>query len=42
MQCFGRERTNSKMEPVRLKEALSLLDRVHLSSSQNKGDGSLR
>ena len=29
------------MEPVHVKEALSLLDRVHLFAIQNKGDGSL-
>ena len=28
------------MEPVHVKEALSLLDRVHLFAIQNKGDGS--
>ena len=30
------------MEPVHVKEALSLLDRVHLFAIQNKGDGSLQ
>ena len=30
------------MEPVHVKEALSLLDRVHLLPIQNEGDGSLQ
>ena len=30
------------MEPVHVKEALSLLDRVHLFAIQNEGDGSLQ
>ena len=30
------------MEPLHAKEALSLLDRVHLFGIQNKGDGSLQ
>ena len=30
------------MEPDQVKEALSLLDRVHLFAIQNEGDGSLR
>ena len=30
------------MEPHHVKEALSLLDRVHLFTIQNKGDGSLQ
>ena len=30
------------MEPVYVKEALSLLDRVHLFTIQNEGDGSLQ
>ena len=30
------------METLHVKEALSLLDRVHLFSIQNKGDGSLQ
>ena len=30
------------MEPVHVKEALSLLDRVHLFAIHNKGDGSLQ
>ena len=30
------------MEPVHGKEALSLLDRVHLFAIQNEGDGSLQ
>ena len=30
------------MEPVHVKEGLSVLDRVHLSVIQNKGDGSLQ
>ena len=34
--------TNSRMEPVPVKEALSLLDRVHFFSIQNEEDGSLQ
>ena len=30
------------MEPVHVKEALSLLDRVHLLAIQNEGDGRLQ
>ena len=30
------------MEPVHVKEALSLLDRVHLFSIQSEGDGGLQ
>ena len=30
------------MEPVHVKEALFLLDRVHLFAIQNEGDGSLQ
>ena len=30
------------MEPVHVKEALCLLDRVHLFAIQNEGDGSLQ
>ena len=30
------------MEPVHVKEALSLLDKVHLFAIQNEGDGSLQ
>ena len=30
------------MEPVHVKEALSLHDRVHLFAIQNEGDGSLQ
>ena len=30
------------MEPVHVKEALSLLSRVHLFDIQNEGDGNLR
>ena len=30
------------MEPVHIKEALSILDRVHLFAIQNEGDGSLQ
>ena len=30
------------MEPVHVKEALSLPDRVHLFAIQNEGDGSLQ
>ena len=30
------------MEPVHVKETLSLLDRVHLFGIQNEGDGSLQ
>ena len=30
------------MEPVSVKEALSLLDRVHFFAIQNKEDGSLQ
>ena len=30
------------MEPFYIKEALSLLDRVHLFAIQNKGEGSLQ
>ena len=30
------------MEPVHVKEALSRLDRVHLCTIQDKGDGSLQ
>ena len=30
------------MEPVLVKERLSLLDRVHLFAIQNEGDGSLQ
>ena len=33
---------NSRMELIHVKEALSLLDRVHLFAIQNKGDGSLQ
>ena len=33
---------NSRMEPVHVKKALSLPDRVHLFDIQNKGDGSLK
>ena len=32
---------NSRIEPVHVKEALSLLDRVHLFAIQSEGDGSL-
>ena len=34
--------TNSRLEPVHGKKAWSLLDRLHLFSIQNKGDGSLQ
>ena len=30
------------MEPIHVKEALFLLDRVHLFATQNKGNGSLQ
>ena len=30
------------MEPVHVKEALTLLDRVNLFATQNEGDGSLK
>ena len=30
------------MKPVHVKEALSLLDRVHLFAIQNEGDGNLQ
>ena len=30
------------MEPIHVKEVLSLLDRVHLSAIQNEEDGSLQ
>ena len=30
------------MEPIHVKEALSFLDRVHLFTMQNGGDGSLQ
>ena len=30
------------MKPVHVKEALSLLDRIHLFAIQNEGDGSLQ
>ena len=30
------------MEPVHVKEALSLFDRIHLFAVQNEGDGSLQ
>ena len=32
--------TNSRMEPLHIEEALSLLDRVHLLAFQNEEDGS--
>ena len=34
--------TNSRMEPAHVKEALSLLDRVHLFGIQNEGDWSFQ
>ena len=47
MLWFGRERnflniTNSRTEPAHVKEALSLFDRVHLSTIQNEWDRSLQ
>ena len=42
LDWFAPALTNSRMEAVNVKEALSLLDRVHLFAIKNEGNGSLQ